>query len=230
MARVLYIDSDQSSVASIHSLLSGSGHEIRVASSGPEACRMAGSLLFDAAIVDERIDGGISGVDLCRELRESYPAMGIVYLLSGQENVEDRLKAYQMGADDCMVKMPPDAEFQARMAALLRRSSLRGAKKVRYGEIEIEPLDLTVTVHGSPIDLTPIQFRILKHILCNVGRIIAPSEFKQSVFKTQESIGSSKLRVHIFELRRRLGAMGNIIESVRGKGYGVGLGVSAKAA
>jgi DNA-binding winged helix-turn-helix (wHTH) protein len=73
------------------------------------------------------------------------------------------------------------------------------------------------------VDLTPTQLRILKHILGNTGRIVTLDEFKQNVFQSSECEISSKMRVHIHELRRKLGTAGHLIETVRGKGYGVGL-------
>ena len=224
MARVLYIDSDTLFVTSVPSLLTDWGYEVRVAGSVENAYNQARSLAFNAAIVDEKVEGPFSGVELCYRLRESYTELGIIYLLSARENMEEKLRAYYMGADDCMVKMPPRDEFRARLAALIRRSSIRHGNKVIYGSIELEPVERTVTVQGSPVDLTPMQFRILDYILRNAGRTIAPNEFKRSIFRSEEAVDSSKLRVHIYDLRRRLGSVGHVIESVRGKGYGIGLG------
>jgi DNA-binding response OmpR family regulator len=223
MARILCIDSDQPVVTAMSSLLTTWGYEIQVAGSGENGYQLARALTFDAAIVDQNLEGPISGVELCCRLRERCSNLGIIFLLSARENIEEKLNAYYMGVDDCMVKMPPNAEFRARLAALIRRSSMRADKKVVYGSIELEPIERTATVQGSPIDLTPTQFRILDYILRNVGRIVAPNEFKLSVFRSEEAIDSSKLRVHIYDLRRRLGSVGYVIESVRGKGYGVGL-------
>lgn len=224
MARVLYIDSDNHFTTIVSSLLEKCGYEVSVARSVEEAYRLATVLSFGAAIVDEKIKGSFSGPELCYRLREKYTELGIIYLLSARENIEEMLKAYEMGVDECMEKMPSEAEFRARLAALIRRSSIHIRNRIAYGCIELEAVERTVTVKGSPVNLTPMQFRMLDYILRNVGRIIAPSEFKRSVFKSEEAIDSSKLRVHICDLRRRLGSAGRIIESVRGKGYGVGVG------
>jgi DNA-binding response OmpR family regulator len=89
--------------------------------------------------------------------------------------------------------------------------------------IEFSPYARTVVVEGRPIELTPLQFQILAHLLQNAGRAIPRAEFTASVFRTAEAPDSAKLRVHIHALRRRLGPAGQCIVSVRGKGYGVGL-------
>lgn len=224
MARVLCISSDQLFVVSISSLVIRWGYEITIAETGKAACEIADKIVFDAAIVDQNLPGSASGIDACGELRTSFPYLGIMFLYA-RERAEQVLEAFSMGADDCIAKMPPQAEFRARLAALVRRSMIHNGKKVFFDSIEIEPVERTVTVQGSRVDLTPTQFRMLDYILRNVGRAIGPSEFKQSIFHSEQSIDSSKLRVHICELRRRLGSVGRLIESARGKGYGVGLGI-----
>lgn len=224
MARVLYIDGDNHFITFVSTLLEQWGYEVSVARRVEEAYHLVTALSFGATIVDEKVEGSFSGVELCYRMREKYAELGIIYLLSTHENTAEMLKAYEMGVDECMVKIPPAAEFRARLAALIRRSSMRVSNTVAYGCIELEMVERTVTVKGSPVNLTPIQFRMLDYILRNVGRIIAPSEFRRLVFRSEEAVDSSKLRVHICDLRRRLGSVGNIIESVRGKGYGVGVG------
>jgi two-component system KDP operon response regulator KdpE len=224
MARVLCINSDQLFVASISSLVTNWGYETGVAETGKGACERASDTRFDAAIVDENVCGSMSGVQLCGELRTNFSSLGIIFLYT-RDHAAEALDAFAMGADDCIAKMPPEAEFRARLAALVRRSSIPNGKRVFYGSIEIEPVERTVTVQGSRVDLTPTQFRLLDYIIRNVGRAIGPGEFKRSIFKSEQSIDSSKLRVHIYELRRRLGSVGRLIESARGKGYGVGLGI-----
>jgi two-component system phosphate regulon response regulator PhoB len=227
MTQVLCINSDSLFVTPISSLVAAWGYETRTASSSELACKMVRSSQFVAAIVDDALPGSMSGVHLCRELRASYSPLGIIYLYT-RERAEEALEAFSMGADDCIAKMPTEAEFRARLAALIRRSLARNEKeKVFYGSIELEPVGRVVTVQGSRVDLTPTQYRMLDYILRNVGRAIGPCEFKQSIFRSEQSVDSSKLRVHIFELRRRLGSMGRLIESVRGKGYGVGVGLSS---
>lgn len=228
MARVLYIDSDNRFISIVSTLLEKCGYEVSVAWRVEDAYRLATALSFCAAIVDQKIDGSFTGVELCYRLRKKYTELGIIYLLSARENTEEMLKAYEMGVDECMVKMPSDAEFRARLAALIRRCSIRISNRVTYGCVELEMIERTVTVKGSPVNLTPMQFRMLYYILRNVGRIIAPSEFKRLVFRSEDTVDSSKLRVHIYDLRRRLGSAGSIIESVRGKGYGVGVGNQAE--
>jgi len=89
--------------------------------------------------------------------------------------------------------------------------------------LELSPYARTVMVQGRPVELTPLQFQILAHLLQNTGRPVSRAEFTASVFRTAEAPDSAKLRVHIHALRRRLGPAGDCIVSVRGKGYGVGL-------
>jgi DNA-binding response OmpR family regulator len=224
MARVLCISSDQLFVTSICSSVTTWGYEITMADTGEVACEIAKKMQFDAAIVDQNLPGSTSGIRVCGELRTSFSSLGIMFLYAS-ERAEEVLEAFSMGADDCIAKMPPQAEFRARLAALIRRSMIHNGKKVFFDSIEIEPVERTVTVQGSRVDLTPTQFRMLDYILRNVGRAIGPGEFKRSIFNSEQSIDSSKLRVHICALRRRLGSVGRVIESARGKGYGVGLGV-----
>jgi DNA-binding response OmpR family regulator len=225
MKRVLYIGSDQPSITSIANLVTGAGYELTVTESGEGGCEVAKNSRFDAVMVDDAIAGSMSGARVCLELRRHFISLGIIFLYTF-ERTDQALEAFSMGADDCICKMPSDAEFRARLAALIRRSSPHVENKVFYDSIEIEPLERTVTVQGSRVELTPIQYQMLVYFLRNVGRPISPSEFKRSIFRSEQAIDSSKLRVHIYKLRRRLGSVGRLIESVRGKGYGIGLGLS----
>jgi two-component system OmpR family response regulator len=224
MARVLCINNDQSEQSSISSLLATWGYEVRSVGTAERALEIMKYTPFDAVVIDDALPGSMSGVQICRELRTNSLGLGIIFLYA-RDRADRFLEAFSAGADDCIAKMPPEAEFRARLAALVRRASSQNAKKVLYGSIELEPVGRVVTVQGSRIELTPTQFRMLDYLLHNVGRAIGPSEFKRSIFRSEQSVDSSKLRVHIYELRRRLGSVGAMIESVRGKGYGVGLGM-----
>lgn len=87
--------------------------------------------------------------------------------------------------------------------------------------IELSPFERAAIVQGRAVALTPLQFHLLAYFLRNAGRVIPFDEFTASVFQTAEAPDSSKLRVHIHALRRRLGPSGKCIVSVRGKGYGI---------
>jgi two-component system, OmpR family, response regulator len=223
MGNVLIVSGDRPVVTPVAKFVRSAGYESAVTERGDNGCEMARRLRFDAIIVDDLLAGCVSGARVCRELRSHSSSLGIIFLYN-VECPDQALEAFSMGADDCIGKLPSEAEFCARLTALVRRSSLNMGKRVVLNSIEIEPLGRTVTVQGSRVELTPTQYRLLDYILRNIGRPISPSEFKQSIFRSEQTVDSSKLRVHIFELRRRLGSVGLLIESVRGKGYGIGLG------
>jgi DNA-binding response OmpR family regulator len=220
MTRVLYIG-DVQSTASITSLVTGWGYDVSATHSGEYACELVAHYQPNIIIIDANSAGSIAAVDLCRELRSRFAHIGLVFWYAS-DRAEKALDAFSAGADDCISKVAPEAEFRARLAALIRRFSVQTNTRV-YGDIALEPVGRTVIIGGVPIELTPTQFRMLDYILRNSGRVIGPGEFKTSIFKSEHSIDSAKIRVHICELRRRLGTLGCMIESVRGKGYGVGL-------
>jgi two-component system response regulator QseB len=186
---------------------------------------MISIISIDAAIVYEDTERICSPLEICREMRKMYPPLGLVFLLSSIVDDATRLLAYQAGVDDCLSIFTPKAEVEARIAVLLKRCSIARARRITYGPVAIDLIEQTVTVDGHPVKLTPIQFRLLNHMLLNRGRLIDSKEFKQLVFRSSEKANGAKLRVHIFELRQKLGGQKNLILSVKGKGYGVGLNI-----
>jgi DNA-binding response OmpR family regulator len=132
-----------------------------------------------------------ASLDLCQTLRNIDPQLGIIFLYT-PTNAEKALKAFSMGANQCVVKPPADAEFHSSIAALTRCSSTDNDAKYLYGPIEIDPFSQIVTVRGASINLTRTQFRILCYFLRNAGRIISTEELRTSIFKSDNSVDNVK--------------------------------------
>jgi DNA-binding response OmpR family regulator len=222
MASVLFVSDDLLFSASISSLLTTWGYNATGVSSAQSAYEAVASRQPSAAIIDSDLPDSVDAIDLCRNLRDRSSELGIIFSFS-DDRAHRVLTAFSTGADDCIAKTASEGEFHARLDAIVRRSDALYRNRLYYGSFELEPMAGIAKVRGTTIELTPTQFRMLDYLLRNQGRAISAKEFKQVIFRSAQSIDSTKLRVHICELRRRLGSVGHIIESVRGKGYGVGI-------
>ncbi|HEY2903746.1 MAG TPA: response regulator transcription factor [Polyangia bacterium] len=123
------------------------------------------------------------------------------------------------GADDVVPAAVPDAELLARVRAVCRRSPNAGAGRQRFGSIIVDPGSRGASVNGHLVPLRRAEFRLLSYLLANADRIVGARELIEDVLGGKHTGDNALIRVHLSQLRRKLGAAGTAIETVRGQGY-----------
>ena len=175
----------------------------------------------DLVIAAHAIDG-VDGLALCRQIRVHERTAHVpIILLSTQAEEIDRVLGLEMGADDYMAKPFSIVELTARVRATLRRSALLAAprKSVRHGELAIDGAVHRVTAGGAEISLTPTEFRILSYLSTQAPRVVSRDDIIDHAIGADTAIMGRAIDVHISTLRRKLGAAGEQIQTVRGFGY-----------
>lgn len=215
MSATLLVVEDEAPVRELLGFhLEQAGFRVRLAPDAEVAWPLlAGS---DLVVLDRMLPGA-SGLELLRRLRASDFDRLPVLLLTARGSELDRVEGLESGADDYVVKPFSSAELVARVRALLRRASPRG--ELHAGEAVIDEEGGRVLVGAQEVPLTRREFELLAFLARHPGRIFARGELLDRVWG-HAFVGTERtVDQHVAQLRSRLG--GEVIETVRGRGYRV---------
>jgi DNA-binding response OmpR family regulator len=199
------------------------GWQVSVAADGETALAMLDTERFDVVVLDRMLPG-ISGLEVCSRIRARQDPTPIL-MLSALGDVEDRVSGLRIGADDYLAKPFDFDELLVRIHALTRRAAgtfdAPGAELaiLSIGSIRFNTASLEVHCGERLVSLTPIERDILKLFLQNPGRVLSRERILNKVWSVDKDPQTNVVDVYIRRLRQKLGAAGNLIETVRGAGY-----------
>ncbi|MGA2248644.1 MAG: winged helix-turn-helix domain-containing protein, partial [Verrucomicrobiota bacterium] len=133
------------------------------------------------------------------------------------EAPSDRVRGLDIGADDYLIKPFDLSELLARVRALIRRSVKKTTNRIEIGNLLLETRARSVTLAGKPVTLTAREFAILEYLALHRGEVISRTELYEHLFDENDDTLSNLLDVHIFSIRKKLGA--ELIATRRGQGY-----------
>jgi DNA-binding response OmpR family regulator len=165
---------------------------------------------------------GLDGFEVCRRLRQETSTAGVpILMLTAKGDETDRVLGLELGADDYLVKPFGLRELQARVKALLRRSESAGAapEVVKAGKLVIDAARRIVTAAGKDVPLTATEFNLLRSLAERRGRVISREDLISLARGEDAAVVDRTVDVHVAALRRKLGRLGEMIETVRGVGY-----------
>jgi DNA-binding response OmpR family regulator len=147
---------------------------------------------------------GLSGQDVCREIKQRSPGLPIV-VLSAKSDVMDKVLLLEMGADDYVTKPFSPRELLARVRSAMRRS-IRGTPTEVSGfdDVRVDFSKMELTREGQPVQLTAQEFKILKYLLQNPERVISREELLNTVWGYQNYPSTRTVDNHILKLRQKL--------------------------
>ena len=203
--RVLVVDDDPLIVRLVRMHLDKAGFKVLVAMDGEQAIDVCATELPDLVILDLMLPKK-DGYEVCRAIRE-FSLVPVVMLSAKGEQV-DKLRGFEMGADDYLTKPFAPAELLARVQAVLRRSQ-QGAPPtaspvVRCGPIAIDFVRRRVTVDGEPVRLTPTEFKLLQQLAVNAGKVLSHTELLTKVWGPEYRDDRDYLWAYVRHLRRKL--------------------------
>jgi two-component system KDP operon response regulator KdpE len=200
--RVLVVDDEPQILRALRVVLREAGFEALPAETGEEALDRAAVHPPDAAIVDLVLPD-VDGVEVCRRLRE-WSGMPII-VLSAVGDEEEKVRALESGADDYVTKPFGPRELVARLQATMRRAGAKLEEPVmRVDGLEIDLAAHTVRVEGEEIHLTPIEFRLLRTLVGNRGRLMTHRALLVEVWGPEYAQDTQVLRTHVANLRRKI--------------------------
>jgi DNA-binding response OmpR family regulator len=230
MASILIIDDEATFSTLLGSYLQQQGHSVLSAASGEEAIALIerpgqpDRPAIDIALLDIELPG-MDGFETLQKLRQSSSLP--VIILSARDDNPTRLLGLELGADDYVAKRTNPQELAARVTAVLRRSAFEPKRAAPDDKIQVEDVALsrrarTVSVSGSAVTLTGIEFDLLEFLLRHAGKVMSKPELSSRVFGREIEEFDRSIDVHVSRLRQKLGTRSSgrqRIENVRGKGY-----------
>jgi len=199
--RVLVIDDEPQFLRAIATNLRGAGYEVDTAATAADGLAAAPLRPPDAVILDLLLPDG-SGRDVCRELRTWTTAP--IILISAVGDDDEKIAALDAGADDYVTKPFAIGELLARLRAVLRRAGEPAAPVVEVGPIRVDLEKSSVAVAGELVHLTPHEFKILRLLAVNEGKLLTHRAILREVWGPAYGDESNYLHVYVSQLRRKL--------------------------
>lgn len=224
--RILIVEDDRAVARGLEYGLQAEGFVALWANSGQRALDMARSEAPHLILLDIRLPD-ISGFDVCRQLRGEGRRQPILMLTARDEEV-DKVLGLELGADDYLVKPFSLRELTSRIRALLRRAygelaAPTNSERLAFGPLTIDMERLLVWRDGQPVDLTPIEFRLLRYLASSPGRPFSREQLIEAVWGYDSEIDNDRtIDVHMRHLRQKLEldpANPRWLVTVRGVGY-----------
>jgi two-component system OmpR family response regulator/two-component system response regulator QseB len=170
---------------------------------------------FAAVVLDIGLPR-LDGMELLRRERGRGSKVPVL-LLTARDAVEDRVRGFDTGADDYVVKPVDLDELAARLRALVRRSRGEPAPVLEVGALRVDPAARTVDFRGRRIELKAKEFNLLQEFVLNAGRVLSREQIEGRLYAWGDEVESNTVEVHIHHLRRKLAPA--LIRTVRGVGY-----------
>ncbi len=216
--RVLLIEDDKMIGEAMQQGLVEAGFAIDWVLDGRAAELALGSDVYDLAVLDLNLPRK-SGMDVLRELRARGKHLPVL-IVTARDAVEERIAGLNAGADDYVLKPFDLDELVARLHALLRRRHGRSTSVLSHGALVVDAQCRTVTLRGEAVSLSAREFAILEALMQQPGAVLSREKLEESVYGWRDEIGSNAIEVHLYHLRKKLGA--EAIRNVRGVGYKMG--------
>ncbi len=220
--RVLIVEDDSKTASLISLYLQREGFETSLAGDGMQAVMLARRHNHALVVLDLMLPQ-LDGYEVCRKIREFSDVPILMLTARGEEF--DRVLGLTIGADDYVVKPFSPRELVARIKAILRRTGAAAGKRpdrLSAGGLVLDGQKHTVTADGRPIDLTPSEFKLLRVLMQNPGRLFAREQLLEALYPRGEEVIDRVIDVHIGKLRQKIEkdpAAPRYILTVRGFGY-----------
>jgi len=225
-ARVLVVDDDVRIAAALRRALSYDGYVVDVAGDGVAALTRARASAPDVIVLDVMLPG-IDGIEVCRRLRADLGSEELarvpILMLTARDEVGDRVRGLDGGADDYLTKPFATDELLARVRALLRRAPRADTADGhrRYADIALDPAGREVWRGERSVVLTALEFDLLAYLLRHPGEVLGRERLLNAVWGVDVVVTLNAVDVYVGYLRQKLEAGGEprLIQTVRGVGY-----------
>jgi DNA-binding response OmpR family regulator len=213
--RVLVTEDESVMADLVRQALSEEGHDVELVASGERAIDAVRESSYDLVLLDVMLPG-LDGFATCRRMRERGAGMPVL-MLTARDDVGDRVRGLDAGADDYLCKPFSLDELLARVRALLRRGPADFGARVALGDLVLDAGTLTLWRAGVGVELSPRECAVLELLMRERGRIVPRDRIVAQAWPRDEEPRSNVLEVLIRRIREKIGT--EAIQTVRGVGY-----------
>jgi DNA-binding response OmpR family regulator len=221
MIRILIVEDEPGIALGLEDDLEMEGYDVEVAADGITAARRAREGGFDLILLDVMLPGK-DGLEVCRELRRAGLKIPIL-MLTAKAREAEKVMGLELGADDYVTKPFGTRELRARIKALLRRAANDAEPECcTFGDVEVDFARGELRLHGQPVELTPIEFKLLDVFVRARGRVLSRDQLISATWGPGTFTSARIVDNHIANLRRKIGddpAEPRHLRNVRGLGY-----------
>ena len=220
--RILVVEDDPDLLELLYYNLQKEGYEVLTALRGSDAIKLLQEQEFDLVLLDVMLPD-YDGFRIAQYIKENPSTHNTpVMFITAKDTERDKLKGFNLGADDYITKPFSVKELLARVKAVLRRAGKeKKPTRVKVGDLEIDLERKEVILEGKKVELTPTEFLILATLVENEGKPVSREYIVERVLK--RDVYDRTVDVHIKKLREKLGKYEDIIQTVRGFGYKINL-------
>lgn len=222
--RVLVVEDDPSLGVFLRKGLMLEGHDVEWVVDGDAALEVAAEQAPDLMVLDLGLPRR-DGTEVLEVMRRNFEGTAVL-VLTGRSQVQERVRCLDLGADDFVLKPFSFHELMARCRALLRRRERFADPVLRFGGVEMNRMERTVSYEGVRIDLTAKEFTLMEFLMLRRGVCCPRAQLLSQVWHSTPEAGTNIIDVYITYLRKKLAAahpeddsVGSVIETVRGSGY-----------
>jgi two-component system, OmpR family, response regulator len=214
--RVLIVEDDRNLRGFLRKAFREEGYQVDEAASGDQALGAAFAVAYDCIVLDVMLPGP-NGFQVVEEMRGR--GLGTpVLLLTARAELAYRVRGLEGGADDYLAKPFDLPELEARVRALLRRST-QSTPDLEHGLLRFDTVGRRVFHDKRPLDLSPRELALLELLLMRAGRVVSKEHMVNHLYGWGEEVGDNAIEVNVYRLRKKLEPLGCEIRTVRGMGY-----------
>lgn len=224
MPRLMFVEDEQALTDTLIRFFSKEGFDVYIARSRSEAVENATRFPPDVVVLDVMLNEGpepeYDGFDVCRRIREDGYS-GPVIFLTARTSEQDKLKGFELGADDFVTKPFSLLELKARISAVLRRSG--GARSIyKFGDIEVDLDNYVIRQPDAEERLSNREQELLRYLIEHRGKVLPREELLTSIWRYSPNVTTRTVDTHILNVRKKLrddAASPAFIETMHGVGY-----------
>ena len=213
--RILVVEDEPRIASDIAAALAASGYTAEVVADGEEAWFRGDTEDLDLVVLDLGLPG-LDGLSVLKRWRAAGRSMPVL-VLTARGAWAERVEGIDAGADDYLPKPFHMEELIARVRALIRRAAGHGTAVIEVGTVRLDTRQMRVAVGGVPVELAPLEYRLLSYLAHHASRVVPPTELMEHLYGDDDARDANALEAVVARLRRKLGA--SAIETRRGFGY-----------
>ena len=215
--RILIVEDDLVLADGLKSSLTQSGYAVDLMTSGIDADGVLAYQTFDLVLLDLGLPK-LSGFEVLKRLRGRGSKMPVL-ILTANDDIDNRVKGLDLGADDYLSKPFNLAELEARVRALIRRGQAGGSAIISVGKLQLDTTSRAAAYNDASLNLSARELAVLEILMLKAGKVVNKEQMLEKLCNFDEDISDNALEVYLHRVRKKLELSDINIRTIRGLGY-----------